>query len=84
MTERPQILFNKTLDQLRPLGAWGGRTYGRNLRARKALASPRPPAVRACLAPRQTAAQAIRSLDAKFPWLSCAERSLSPNQKASH
>ena len=65
MTENPQILFNKTLEQLRQLGAWGGRTYGRNQRARKALAAPRPPAVRPSLAPRQTAAQAIRSLDAK-------------------
>ena len=84
MTERPQILFNKSLDQLRQLGAWGGRTYGRNQRARKALAAPRPPAVRPSLAPRQSAAQAIRALDAKFPWLSGAEASLSRNQKPSH
>jgi hypothetical protein len=84
MTENPQILFNKTLEQLRQLGAWGGRTYGRNQRARKALAAPRPQAVRPCLAPRETVAQAIRSLDAKFPWLSGVEKSLSQNQKGSH
>jgi hypothetical protein len=74
VNENPQILFNKTLEQLRQLGAWGGRTYGRNQRARKALAAPRPQAVRPSVTPRQTAAQAIRSLDAKFPWLSGAER----------
>jgi hypothetical protein len=77
MTERPHILFNKTIDQLRQLGAWGGRTHGRNRRARKAFATPRPQAVQPRLAPRETVAQAIRSLDAKFPWLSGAERPLS-------
>jgi hypothetical protein len=82
MTEPPQILFNKTLEQLRQLGAWGGRTYGRNQRVRKALAAPQPQTVRPCLAPRETSAQAIRSLDAKFPWLSGAERSSVQSQKA--
>jgi hypothetical protein len=83
MTENPHILFGKSLDQLRQLGAWGGRTYSRNLRFRKGPATPPPQVVRPCLAPRETVAQAIRSLDAKFPWLCGAERSLSQSQKAS-
>ena len=37
-----QILFNKTIEQCRQLGARGGRAYGRNLRLRQSQA-PVPP-----------------------------------------
>ena len=80
MTQYPYILFNKSLDQVRRLGAWGGRTYGRNQRARSALAQALPQVARRQTPPRETAAEAIRSLDAQFPWLAGAERSLPQNQ----
>jgi hypothetical protein len=78
-SEKSHILFGKTLDQLRRLGAWGGRTYGRNQRARRALVQALPQVARRT-PPRETAAEAIRSLDAQFPWLAGAERSLPQNQ----
>jgi hypothetical protein len=74
MTENSHILFGKSLDQLRLLGAWGGRTYGRNQRARRAQVQALPQVARRRTPPRETAAEAIRSLDAQFPWLAGAER----------
>jgi hypothetical protein len=83
MTENPQILFNKTLEQLRQLGAWGGRTYGRNQRLRRALIQEIPHIARSRTALRaETAAEAIHALDARFPWLAGAEKQLSQNQNA--
>ena len=78
MTNHPYILFNKSPLQLRELGARGGRAYGRNQRARRALlarlplASPNgaPP----CATPGPTAAEAVALLDAQFPWLRAAEK----------
>jgi hypothetical protein len=69
--------FIKSPEQLRRLGARGGRAYGRNQRARRALvAAPRQtlPA-RALTYP--TTAESIALLDACFPWLRGAERRLS-------
>ena len=74
MTEFPYILFNKTPEQLRHLGARGGKAYGRNQRARRALAATPPETVPPPAVPRKTAAQAIHSLDTQFPWLRGAER----------
>ena len=77
MTDYSYILFNKCPLQLRLLGARGGRAYGRNLRARRALLPTPPPAVlprAAQAAPRQTAADAVALLDSRFPWLRGAER----------
>jgi hypothetical protein len=37
MTEYPYILFNKSPEQMRILGARGGKAYGRNRRARRAF-----------------------------------------------
>jgi hypothetical protein len=37
-----QILFNKTIEQCRQLGARGGRAYARNLRLRRSQASVPP------------------------------------------
>jgi hypothetical protein len=75
MTYYPHILFNKSPEQLRRLGAWGGRAYGRNQRARRrAVAPPGPPVERPPALRWETAAEAISALDARFPWLSGAEK----------
>jgi hypothetical protein len=70
----PYALFNKSPLQLRRIGALGGRAYGRNLRARRALMTTpmeaAPP--RATLA--QSTAAAVAVLDAQFPWLRGAEQ----------
>ena len=74
MADYSHILFNKSPMQLRLLGARGGRAFGRNQRARRAL-SPEPrealplPAVA-----RETTAEAITVLDSQFPWLLRAEK----------
>ena len=79
MTNYPHILFNKSPEQLRLLGARGGRAYGRNQRDRRAqMPSPPPATVPPRAAPRETAAQASALLDAQFPWLRGAERRLEP------
>lgn len=68
------ILFNKTPELLRRLGARGGRAHARNQRARRALlVAPSPPVP----PPAETAAEAIAVLDAQFPWLRGAEKRLS-------
>jgi len=76
MTNYP-ILFNKSLLQLRLIGARGGRAYGRNQRARRArlaLVPLPPPTVTLCAAPGPTAAEAVALLDKQFPWLRAAEK----------
>ena len=74
MTEYPYILFNKTPEQMRYLGARGGKAYGRNQRARRALLPTPPQVVPVRANPQETAAKAIRSLNAQFPWLQGAEK----------
>ncbi len=74
MADPSYILFNKSVSQCRSLGARGGRTHGRNLRARRALLPPPSAAVPCCAVPRETTARAIAVLDARFPWLHGAER----------
>jgi hypothetical protein len=70
----PYTLFNKSPLQLRRIGALGGKAHGRNQRARRAL-MPTPPApTPPGAAPRQSTADAIAVLDARFPWLRCAEQ----------
>ena len=71
MTSHPYI-FNKTLEQLRLVGARGGRAFGRNERARRALIALMPASSEAStprLPARQTTADAIASLDRQFSWL---------------
>src|ERR1022692_1229428 len=59
MTEYPYILFNKYPEQMRILGARGGKAYGRNRRTRRALlADTPPPAVPTRAQPQETAASA--------------------------
>jgi hypothetical protein len=84
MPDYSYILFNKTPLQLRSLGARGGRTFGRNQRARRArlAAMPTPPQTAPlCAAPGPTTADAIALLDAQFPWLRSAEERLSSKRQ---
>ena len=81
MTNYPYILFNKSPLQLRLIGARGGRTFGRNQRARRAVMPTPPQAAPLCAAPGQTTADAIALLDAQFPWLRCAEKRLSSKRQ---
>ena len=65
-------LFHKTPEDMRRVGALGGRARARNLRLRKA---PQAPVVGELSRPHQeTAAEAIRRIDALCPWLIGAER----------
>ena len=68
-----QILFNKTIEQCRQLGARGGRAYGRNQRLRRSQASL-PPVAQLPAPPSETVHQASLRLNAQFPWLACARR----------
>ena len=70
-----QILFNKTIEQCRQLGARGGRAYARNLRLRQSQA-PVPLVAQPPAPPLETVHQASLRLDAQFPWLAeaCSRR----------
>jgi len=70
----PNALFNKSPLQLRRIGALGGKAYARNQRARRALMPTPPPAIPLGSTPRQSTADAVAALDARFPWLRCAEK----------
>lgn len=73
-----QILFNKTIDQCRMIGARGGHARARNLRMRRLQAAPKTAEV---TAPQlETAAEAIAVLDCQFPWLIGAEKSRRPQR----
>ena len=65
------ILFNKTLEQCRHLGARGGRAHARNLRLRPSQAQ-HPPVAQLPALPSETAHQASLLLDTQFPWLAAA------------
>ena len=72
-------LFNKTPADMRRLGAIGGRGRARNLRLRKARQAP---VARELSRPHEeTAAEAIRRIDALCPWLVGAERCVSRGQR---
>jgi len=73
MPQYANILFNKSPEQLRRLGACGGKASARNRRTRQAHAPPSS-IVRPRAELRETAAEAIRSLDKQFPWLWGAEK----------
>ena len=59
MNSQSQILFNKTLEEARRLGARGGRAHARNLRARSALLDALP--VTPSIVPLETTAEATPS-----------------------
>jgi len=73
MADPSYIYFNKSLPQCRSIGARGGRAFGRNQRARRALLPTPPQAVPLRAPPAETTATAIALLDARFPWLRCVE-----------
>ena len=73
-----QILFKKTIDQCRMIGARGGRARARNLRMRKMRIIPKTPEVPANRP--ETAAEAVALLDRQFPWLIGAEKSRWPER----
>jgi hypothetical protein len=76
LPEYHYILFNKFSLQLRLIGARGGRAYGRNQRARRALdgGATQQEAASQRAAPGQTTAEAVAVLDARFPWLRGVEQ----------
>ena len=74
MDDYSHILSNKTPQQLRLIGARGGKAFGRNERARRALLAAPAPTVPPPVPPCQTTAADIAVLDARFPWLRGAEK----------
>jgi len=69
------ILFRQTAESFRRIGARGGRAYGRNRRARQKLQLSVALPVLPCMPPtEESTAQAIRTLDERFPWLRGVER----------
>jgi hypothetical protein len=71
-------LFNKKPADMRRIGALGGRARGRNLRFRKVC--PVPIARELNRPHEETAAEAIRRIDALCPWLVGVERCEAPRR----
>jgi hypothetical protein len=69
MANNPYVLFNKSPQQLRLLGARGGKAYGRNQQRRHALMPPPSEPIPLPLPSKQTTAEAIALLETQFPWL---------------
>src|SRR5580658_3396531 len=69
MTEFPYILFNKSPEQLRQLGARGGKAYGRNQRARRALAATPPETVPPTAVPGKRWKPNICTCDSPCRWV---------------
>jgi len=80
MTNFPYIFFNQSPEQLRRIGARGGKAQARNRRARLQAQTQARPHRRVVLPPTQTTAQAIAVLDARFPWLCGAEKRSAPRR----
>jgi hypothetical protein len=69
------ILFNRTPDTLRRIGARGGPAHARNGRlCQRTAQSTTGPIARPQEELVETTAQAIAALDPQFPWLCRAER----------
>ena len=85
MTDFSYLLFNQSPEQLRRIGARGGKAQARNRRARLLTHNEAQPC-RAVFHPPpehplpQTAIQAIAALNAQFPWLCGAEKRQSPRR----
>ena len=69
MKNNDAILFNQSPEQLRRIGARGGKACARNRRARQEASRTIPVSV----APLESTEQALATLDAQFPWLCGAE-----------
>jgi hypothetical protein len=67
-----EILFNKSIEQCREIGARGGRVHTRNLRLRKAQMQDQSAAALVPPPPLETVHEASLLLDAHFPWLAAA------------
>ena len=81
MTNSPYLLFNQSPEQLRRIGARGGKAQARNRRARlqtHTQAQPHPGVVLPPLP--STAALSIAALDEQFPWLCGAEQRRTPRR----
>ena len=79
MTPFPYLLFNQSPEQLRRIGARGGKAQARNRRARQqAQAQLQPQTLAVIHRPAETTAQASRVLDAQFPWLCGVEKRCAP------
>jgi hypothetical protein len=78
MPNYPYILFNKSPEQLRRLGARGGKAQARNRRQRLLAQAHMPQREAVIVAPAETAAEAIAALDAQFPRLRGAEKRTAP------
>jgi hypothetical protein len=79
MTNPLYLVFNQSPEQLRRIGARGGKAQARNRRARPvAPAQPLTLATIDRLA--ETATQASRTLDSQFPWLRGAEKRCAPRR----
>jgi hypothetical protein len=82
MTNYPYLLFNQSPEQLRRIGARGGKAQARNRRARQQAQAQLQPHTLTVIAPlAQTAAQASRVLDVQFPWLRGAEKRWAPRSR---
>jgi hypothetical protein len=69
------LLFKQTIESLRRVGRLGGKAAARNRRARqKAMGNVPASSLPPITTPVETTAEAIATLDAKFPWLRNAER----------
>jgi hypothetical protein len=85
MTDFSYLLFNQAPEQLRRIGARGGKAQARNRRTRLLTQNKAQPCG-AVLHPLpehplpQTATQAIAALDAQFPWLCGAEKRRAPRR----
>jgi hypothetical protein len=75
MNSNSYILFNKSCEQVRLLGARGGRTFSRNQRVRRRalVALPQTP-MPSLPTIRIPVAESIAMLDVRFPWLRGAEK----------
>ena len=82
MDDYSYILFHKSLQQLRLIGARGGKAFGRNERARRALLPAPAPTVPPPALPCQSTAADIAVLDARFPWLRGAEKRQSARRRS--
>ena len=82
MDDYSYILFHKSPQQLRLIGARGGKAFGRNERARRALLPAPAPTVPPPAPPCQTTTADIAVLDARFPWLRGAEKRQSARRRS--
>ena len=82
MTHYPYILFNQSPQQLRRIGARGGKARARNRRLRLWAQAQGEPPIAACPdRVTETTAEAIALLDAQFPWLRGAEKRSIPARR---